>query len=214
VSYSNLIRWGGVAAMVGGVVYAGVGLLAKRLAEDLVFTGNLGYRIIVVSLPLGTMAAIVALYALHRDRYGRAGTLLCLTAVLGLALATGALILRVLAAYPIYAFPGDPSYWAWIFNWLIVLGLLVASAGMVLLGILSVAWRILPPWCAIALMLASPFVGVFFTMTASAAFSALAGWSALLGRAFAALGGVPCAVVGYYIFRAARQRTERPARVR
>jgi hypothetical protein len=80
---------------------------------------------------------------------------------------------------------------------------------MVLLGILSVARGILPPWCAIALMVASPFVGVFFTMTASAA----AGGSAL-GRAFAALGGVPCAVVGYYIFRAARQRTERPARVR
>jgi hypothetical protein len=79
---------------------------------------------------------------------------------------------------------------------------------MVLLGILSVARGILPPWCAIALMVASPFVGVFFTMTASAA-----GGSAL-GRALAALGGVPCAVVGYYIFLAAGQRTERPARVR
>src|ERR671910_1828648 len=209
MSYSNLIRLGGLAAMVGGVVYAGVGLLEKRLAEDLVFTGNIGYRIIVVSLPLGTMAAIVALYALHRQRYGRAGTVLCLTAVLGLALATGALILRFLAAYPIHAFPGRPSYWAWFFSWPLLLGLLVATAGMVLLGILSVARGILPPWCATALMVASPFVGVFFTMTASAA----AGGSAL-GRAFAALGGVPCAVVGYYIFRAARQRTERPARVR
>ena len=28
------------------------------------------------------------------------------------------------------------------------------------------------------------------------------------------VGGVPCAVVGYYIFLAAGQRTERPARVR
>lgn len=210
MSYSKLIRLGGVAAMVGGVLYAGVGLLEKRLAEDLVFTGNIGYRIIVVSLPLGTMAAIVALYALHRERYGRAGTVLCLTAVLGLALATGALILRVLAAYPIYAFPGDPAYLAWIFSWPIVLGLLVATAGMVPLGILSVAWRILPPWCAIALMVGSP-LGVFYlTMIPTAA---LLGGSPL-GRALQALGGVPCAVVGYYIFRAARQRTERPARVR
>jgi hypothetical protein len=210
MSYSKLIRLGGVAAMVGGVLYAGVGLLEKRLAEDLVFTGNIGYRIIVVSLPLGTMAAIVALYALHRERYGRVGTVLCLTAVLGLALATGALILRVLAAYPIYAFPGDPAYLAWIFSWPIVLGLLVATAGMVLLGILSVAWRILPPWYAIALMVGSP-LGVFYlTMIPTAA---LLGGSPL-GRALQALGGVPCAVVGYYIFRAARQRTERPARVR
>jgi hypothetical protein len=73
MSYSILIRLGGLAAMVGGVVYAGVGLLEEHLAEDLVFTGNIGYRFIVVSLPLGTIAAIVALYALHRERYARAG---------------------------------------------------------------------------------------------------------------------------------------------
>jgi hypothetical protein len=114
--------------------------------------------------------------------------------------------IRVLAAYPIYAFPDL----AWIFGWLLLLGLLVATVGMVLLGILSVAWQILPRWCAIALMVGSPFVGVFLTMTASAA---LIGGPPF-GRALQALGGVPCAVVGYYIFRAAGQRTERPARVR
>jgi hypothetical protein len=209
MSSSSLIRLGGLAAMVGGVLYAGVGLLEKHLGEDLVFTGNLGYRIIVVSLPLGTIAAIVALYALHRERYGRVGMVLCLTAVLGLALATGALTLRVLAAYPIHALP-DLA----LFGWLIVLGLLVASAGMVLLGILSVARWIVPPWCAKALMVGSPLV-VFFALVASEMLTVLGGgWSALLGRAFAALGGVPCAVVGYYIFRVAGQRTERPARVR
>jgi hypothetical protein len=101
VSYSNLIRLGGLGAMVGGVGYAGVGLLEVHLGEGLVYIGNIGYRFIVVSLPLGTMAAIVALYALHRERYGRAGAVFCLTAVLGLALATGALTLRVLATYPI-----------------------------------------------------------------------------------------------------------------
>jgi len=36
MSYSNLIRLGGLAAMVGGVLYAGVGLLVGRLAEELV----------------------------------------------------------------------------------------------------------------------------------------------------------------------------------
>jgi hypothetical protein len=81
--------------MVGGVGYAGVGLLEVHLGEELGYIGNIGYRFIVVSLPLGTMAAIVALYALHRERYGRAGAVFCLTAVLGLALATGALTLRV-----------------------------------------------------------------------------------------------------------------------
>jgi hypothetical protein len=134
---------------------------------------------------------------------------LCLTAVLGLALATGALTLRVLAAYPIHAFPDSA-----LFGWLIVLGLLVATAGMVLLGILSLARWILPPWCAIALMVGSPLV-IIFALTASEMLAVLAGgWSTLLSRVFAALGGVPCAVVGYYIFRAAGGRTERPAGVR
>jgi hypothetical protein len=63
-------------------------------------------------------------------------------------------------------------------------------------------------------MVGSPLV-VLFTLTASEALAVLGGgWSALLGRAFQELGGVPCAVVGYYIFRAAGGRTERPARVR
>jgi hypothetical protein len=205
MSYSNLIRLGGLAAMVGGVLYAGVGLLVGRLAEELVYIGNIGYGFIVVSLPLGAMAAILALYALHRERYGRAGLVLCLTAFLGLALATVALTLGVLAIYPISAFPDS----AWIFSWLLLLGLLVATVGLVLLGALSVAWQIVPPWCGVALMAGSP-LGVLFTMIPS---EALAGGS-LIGRAFQALGGLLWVVVGYYIFRSAGGRTERAARVR
>ena len=205
MSYSNLIRLGGLAAMVGGVLYAGVGLLVGRLAEELVYIGNIGYGFIVVALPLGAMAAILALYGLHRERYGRAGLVLCLTAFLGLALATVALTLRVLATYPLHAFP-DLS----LFANLIVLGLLVATVGLVLLGALSVTWQVVPPWCGVALMVGSPF-GVLLTMIPS---EALAGGS-LIGRAFQALGGVFWVVVGYYIFRSAGGgRTERPARVR
>jgi hypothetical protein len=205
MSYSNLIRLGGLAAMVGGVLYAGVGLLVGRLAEELVYIGSIGYGFIVVSLPLGAMAAIVALYGLHRERYGRAGLVLCLTAFLGLALATGALTLRVLATYPLHAFPD-----LGLFANLIVLGLLVATVGLVLLGALSVAWQVVPPWCGVALMAGSPF-GVLLTMIPS---EALAGGS-LIGRTFQALGGVLWVVVGYYIFRSAGGgRNERPARVR
>jgi len=205
MSYSNLIRLGGLAAMVGGVLYAGVGLLVGRLAEELVSIGNIGYVFIVVLLPLGAMAAILALYGLHRERYGRAGLVLCLTAFLGLALATGALTLGVLATYPISAFPDS----AWIFSWLLLYGALIATVGLVLLGDLSVARQILPRWCGVALVAGSP-LGVLLTMVPS---EALAGGS-LIGRAFQALGGVLWVVVGYYIFRAAGRRSERPSRVR
>jgi hypothetical protein len=150
------------------------------------------------------MTAIVAPYALHRERYGRAGLVLCLTTFLCLALATVALTLRVLATYPISAFTD-----LGLFGVLVGLGFLVATAGMVLLGSLSVAWQILPRWCGIALMVGSP-LGVLFSMIPSEALAE----GSVLGRAFQALGGLPCAVVGYYIFRTAGRRTERPARVR
>ena len=206
MSYSNLIRLGGLAAMVGGVLYAGVSMLVGRLAEELVYIGNIGYGFIVVSLPLGAMAAILALYGLHRERYGLAGLVLCLTAFLGLALATVALTLGVIATYPISAFPDS----AWIFSWLLLSGLLVATLGLVLLGALSVAWQIVPPWYGVTLMAGSP-LGVLLTMVPS---EALAGGS-VIGRAFQALGGLLWVVVGYYIFRSAGGgRTERPARVR
>jgi len=185
--------------MVGGVVYAGVAMMEVRLAEYLYYMGNIGYGFVAILLPLGAMAAIVALYALHRERYGPAGAVLCLTAVLGLALATGALTLGTISTRP------DLDMLVMV----ILIGLLVATVGIVLLGGLSVAWQALPRWCGIALMIGSPF-GVFLTMIPS---EVLAGASPL-GRAFQALGGVPWAVVGYYIFRAAGRRTERPARVR
>jgi len=213
MSYSKLIRLGGLAAMVGGVLYAGVGLLVGRLAEKLAFVipiGNIGYVFIVVSLPLGAMAAILALYGLHRGRYGRAGLVLCLTAFLGLALTTGALTLRVIATYPISAFPDL----AWIFSWLLLWGLLVATLGIVLLGALSAAWQIVPAWCGVALIAGSP-LGVLLTMIPTAALVGGPPIGILIGRAFQALGGLLWVVVGYYIFRAAGGGlTERPARVR
>jgi hypothetical protein len=194
--------------MVGGVVYAGVGLLVRRLLDELVSRGFFGYAFFVVSLPLGAMAAIVALYALHRERYGRTGTVLCLTAFLGLALATVALTLGVIATYPISAFPDA----AGIFSWLLLLGLLLATVGIGLLGGLSAARQIVPAWCALALMVGSPLGVVFLTMIPTETLFWLG--ESPLGRALQALGGVFWVVVGYYIFRAAGQRTERPARVR
>ena len=200
MSYSKLIRLGGLAAIVGGVLYAGVGLSEGRMAEYLYYMGNIGFGLVAVSLPLGAVAAIVALCALHRQHYGKAGAVLGLMAVLGLALATGALTLGALSA--------RPDLDALVMG--VLIGLLVSTVGIVLLGALSVAWQILPQWCAIALMVGSPF-GVFLTMIPS---EVLAGGS-LNGRGFQAVGGLLWVVGGYYIFRAAGGGlTERPARVR
>ena len=53
MSYSSFTRLGGLAAMVGGVVYAGVGLTEARLAEYLYYVNNIGYGFVAILLPLG-----------------------------------------------------------------------------------------------------------------------------------------------------------------
>ena len=199
---SNLIRLAGLAAMVGGVVYAGVAFIVEQpLAEYLYYMGNIAYGFIAVSLPLGAMAAIAALHTLQRQRYGLWGTVVSLTAFVGLALAVGALTVGVISTSPdIYS----------LFNALVI-GLLVASAGITLLGGLSISTGMLPRWCGVALMAGSP-VGVFVTMIPSAALS-LGGTNPIEG-VFQALGGVPWVLVGFAIFRAAGRQIERPSRVR
>ncbi len=202
MKHTLLIRLGGLAAMVGGAAYTGVGLIEERLAEYLYYMGNIGYGFIAVFLPLGAMAAIAALYVLHRERYGWAGAVVSLMAFGGLALATVALTVGVVSTSP-----GLDSLFIALLT-----GLLVATVGITLLGALSVSAQILPRWCGVALMAGSP-VGVFITMILSAALELEGAFA--LGGAFQALGGVPWVLVGYAIFRAARvHRSEQPSRVR
>jgi hypothetical protein len=199
VKRGNFIRLGGLAAMVGGVVYAGVGLIEERLAEYLYYMGNIGDGFVAVLLPLGAMAAIAALHALHRERYGLPGALVSLTAFIGLALATGALTVGVIST-----FPALDS----LFNTLLI-GLLVATVGIALLGGLTIATGMLPWWCGVALIAGSP-VGVFVMMIPSAAL----GGALPLGGVFQALGGVPWVLVGFALFRAGGRQTQQPSRVR
>jgi hypothetical protein len=181
--------------MVGGVVYAGVGLVEERLVEYLYYVGNIGDGFIAVLLPVGAMAAMAAVHALQRDSYGWRGTVVSSTAFVGLAVATGALTVGVVSASP------DLDL---LFNVLVV-GLLVATVGIVLSGGLTIATGILPRWCGVALMAGSP-VGVFLTMLPSAALDE----ASTLGGAFQALGGVPWVVVGYALLQAGKRQTQQP----
>ncbi len=185
--------------MVGGVVYAGVGLVEERLAEYLYYMDDIGYGFVAVLLPVGAMAAVAALHVLQRERYGWAGAVASLTAFVGLALATGALAVGVISASP------DLDS---LFN-LVLTGLLVATVGIALLGGLTIATGMLPWWCGVALIAGSP-VGVSVAMMPSAGM----GGTSPLGGVFQALGGVPWVLVGYAIIRAGTRQTERPSRVR
>lgn len=165
--------------------------------------GDIGYGFVAILLPVGAMAAIAALHTLQRERYGWAGAAISLTAFVGLALATGVLTVGVVSSSPNLDL---------LFNWLLI-GLVVASVGIGLLGAVTTATGMLPRWCGVVLAAGSP-VGVFITMIPSAALGGAFPGTFLLGGVFQALGGVSWAVVGYAIFRAAARQAQQPSRVR
>jgi hypothetical protein len=216
---TSLIRLGGLAAMVGGVVYVVQGFLAPPLVRLLVpadavqMTPALkeegvplekvipGGRIIedtnVVSfvlLLLGVMAVIAALHALQRELYGPGaweryglGALTSLASLVGVALILvgdlgdiGGLRYQALAGLRPVAMN------------LFLIGLLVATIGILALGVTTIAARKLPWWCGAAPIAGSPPIALF------------------LGP----LLGVPWVVVGYAVFRTAARLPEQPSRVR
>ena len=210
---------GGLAAMLGGIAYVVQGFLAPPLVRLLVSADDVrmdpalkeegippervipGGRIIedvnivsFVLLLLGAMAAIAALHALQRDLYGPGaweryglGVLASLTALVGIALILvgdlgdiGGLRYQVLAGLRPVAMN------------LFLIGLLVATIGILALGVATIAARKLPWWCGAALIAGSPPIALF------------------LGP----LMGAPWALVGYAVLRAGGRRTQRPSRVR
>ena len=204
---SILIRLGGLAAALGGTVYVGLILVADPYwLERLYYTNTIGYGFVAVLQPLGAMgamAAIAALYSSRRSAYWRCEAYFSAVSIVGLSLAVGALTVGVV----LLSYPSD------LLVSLILMGLLVASAGMVLAGGLIMAERVLPWWCGVAIMGGSPF-GMFLMMVPSMALQGSPEGVFWLAKALAALGGVVWVLVGYAVFQEAGRRPERPSRVR
>jgi hypothetical protein len=188
---TGLLRLGGLVAMVGGVAFASgalLGPLPQRYAwiritlgeEETLEGGSLFFLLLLV----GAMAAIVAIAALH---------------ILG---GYGVLHKGALVACAVVAFVGVAlilvGELGLSMNSLFY-GLLIASLGILALGIAVISARVLPWWCGVALIAGSP-LGMFVMMMVSVMLSAL--------------GGVAWALVGYAILRAAARRHGQPSRVR
>jgi hypothetical protein len=184
MSSSTLIRLGGLAAIAGGVAYTVLGLAVWYLEPRHSPEVQLLYNIFFVFLVLGALAATVALHTLHKEFDVRTESLVSLVASVGLLLLLVGGLGDVL----------DLSSYFTSLQW----GLTLAALGGASLAVVTIAARVLPWWCAVAIIVGS------------LGFAA----AGLFGELFAALAGTVWALVGYAVFRAAGQRAERPPRVR
>jgi hypothetical protein len=187
---TSLIRLGGLAAMVGGGAWVALWLLGDWLVRQLplgpieshIQSGSIQGPILNL-LVVGGMAAIIAIAVLHAsrsERYGSLAVLATLTAAVGLVMGlVGWLVFERTVPLAVAAT-------------LVTVGLLLASVGIVGLGIVTIRARVLPWWCGVALIAGSP---------PSAAFL----WPLM---------GVPWMVVGYAVLRAAGDPPQQPSRVR
>jgi len=137
---------------------------------------------------VGAMAAIVAVHALQSQHYGLRGMAASLASFVGLWMyLVGAGV----------AYYRDDFFLAFADTLLLAVGgLLLATIGIVALGIFTLEAGVLPWWCGVALAAGNPHIGFFLAF--------------FLGG----LWGVAWLVVGYAIFRAGTRQTERPSRVR
>jgi hypothetical protein len=186
---TDLIRLGGLAAMVGGGAWVALWLLGDWLVRQLplgpieshIQSGSIQGPILNL-LVVGAMAAIIAIAVLHAsrsERYGSLAVLATLTAAVGLVMGlVGWLVFERTVPLAVAAT-------------LVTVGLLLASVGIVGLGIVTIRARVLPWWCGAALIAGSPLSAFLWPFM-----------------------GVPWMVVGYALFRAAGDPPQQPSRVR
>jgi hypothetical protein len=203
---SVVIRIGGLLAMAGSLASTTLGLLYVLQAWGITldFTakgllkggceGPVGNMLLV-----GVMAAVAALHFIQRRRYGRLGLLASASAIGGIAM--------VVIGFLVSGLDSDTAFFLGI--GLLTVGVVVASTGIVLLGVVTITARVLPTWCGVALIAGSPpGVGILFL-----AVSPLGMARILPGEIGWALAGMPWIVVGFGVFRAATHQTELSSRV-
>jgi len=145
---SSLVRWGGLAVVVAGVMYTGQAVVGLVAPQNELFASFSDYAIeamFVVAL-LGTLAAIGGLHALQKESYGRLGMASFLLAFVGhaLMLASAAVTLALAMSEAL-----DPIF---------PLGFLAALVGLVLLGIATLRARVLPRLYGVLLIVGFPLL--------------------------------------------------------
>jgi hypothetical protein len=139
MSSSDLVRWGGLAAMLSGVVFIVLMLLPEAPPGSL--SDVLSSLVFIVALLL-LLVGLAGFHALQKENYGRIGQAGFYTVIVGASaqiIAQVGLILGI-TALEILDF----------------VGLLVVMVGFVLYGAATLQARVLPRWCGIGFIVGLP----------------------------------------------------------
>jgi len=177
--------------MVGGVAFVILSFMTWLCTPNCPRSSGYVVLAFFILLAFGAMTAIATLHAIQRHRYGLLGTLTFLVALVGVAMIFVSAVRGLIMAL----WQGSPG--AAGVSWLFIIGLLVATVGLIAYGVVTITAGELPWWCGAALLAGSPLVGSF-----------------LYPFAEGLLLGVPWAVIGYAVFRAGVRQAEQPSRVR
>jgi hypothetical protein len=143
MSREELIRWGAIALMAGGVVWVIAGIL-EGFAGDPPTFGPLAYTVAVLLTAVG----VLGIHALQKENYGRIGRGGLYTFLIAAACQILGMVVFILgsAALGFLVFP---------------LGTLGIIVGLALYGAATLQAKVLPRWYAIALIIVVP-VSILF----------------------------------------------------
>lgn len=195
MSDTNLVRGGGIGAVLAGVVYLIFSVSSLQVAGGLGsflsgLSGAFGIVMLFVVL-LGQVVGIASLHVLQKERYGRLGS-------------TGALVSVFGFAMQLVGFVGLALLESSVFFFLVTIGVLVPFVGLVLLGIATIRARVLPSWFGVLLIAGFPVVAVLAVVTGGSL------GATLVAVALAIFWGL----VGYMLLSKGGAQSQRPARVR
>ena len=171
-----------------------------------------------VFLAFGAIVAVACLHILQRGRYGWRGTIFSLVAFVGLLLGFNGAVRNFFLTVFDRDGPLVLQYLS-LDIYMDEFSLLIASIGIMGLGVVTMVGRVLPWWCGVALIAGSPLAlvvewllldSLFWTLLPSTRY----GPQNLIDVMSWMILAVPWIVVGYAIFRAKSHLPEQPLRVR
>ena len=147
MSSSDLIRWGGLAGMLAGVIFvveAFIGMLyPARVGNHATSVGFLSEALFAAALLL-VMVSLLGLHTRQAGNYGVLGKTGVFLAFIGVVLALPQLVFVLLTGKEVPA-------------WLVAPAALAVLVGFVLLGVATFRAGVLPRWCGVGLIIFSPW---------------------------------------------------------